>query len=382
MSTERPSPGPDDPPAYESHGSEIAEALKAAQATASSQSPPEQAPRDTRVTLRYTDDEGHLGARQAPDNIGRVLARQAEHNSALARELAPPSREVGVNMDRVDRYIEAKGLYAAPALLLTRSEIATFRDRLASAAFRSSALDELAEPEIEGGRIVVGEYIAELGMVIVAIDASIPDMDESIRAAYLEAFVVHEKAHGSSHISNDLTYEPEQFARRARSGFATNKVQPGESPSIEQASVGSFFEEAFAEFVTGEYVRDELGLPRGFWGDEGVPVHKGDPELLSKIRGVYLWPQTDGGFNYGSAAIAATGMELLIDLRPELYQAVYHSRNSVNGLRQVARVVNSIEPGLYERLRQLEYSQADFFTGLSEVLRAREEYLARSNNHG
>jgi len=58
-------------------------------------------------------------------------------------------------------------------------------------------------------------------------------------------------------------------------------------------------------------------------------------------------------FPTGSALPAAT-LELFIDHDPEFLTVLRESRHSIEGLREVARRINAISPGLYQELRKID----------------------------
>ena len=67
---------------------------------------------------------------------------------------------------------------------------------------------------------------------------------------------------------------------------------------------------------------------------------------------------------------AAYGLELLDNRVPGLYDDLLASRQDPTKQRDAIRKIESIRPGLYRELRELEYTTEDFLHGLKLVIEA------------
>jgi hypothetical protein len=53
-----------------------------------------------------------------------------------------------------------------------------------------------------------------------------------------------------------------------------------------------------------------------------------------------------------------------VQTRPALREALIRARSEISGLRDVARLIDSVAPGLYRRIRQAPYSKEGFGAAL------------------
>jgi hypothetical protein len=72
----------------------------------------------------------------------------------------------------------------------------------------------------------------------------------------------------------------------------------------------------------------------------------------------------------GSPALAAYGVRLLDERVPGLHAVMLHSGTNPDARAEAARMINSVEPGLYERLDRLRYDGYDFAYGLRLIEQA------------
>jgi hypothetical protein len=325
------------------------------------------APRVTRV---YRDRAGRVrgAAPASPADAQAVIERRAKLHDTV-RAYLPPSFEHGLDVQRVDRFLAARGLDAPPVVLLTASTAARVRDGLARLGYSHSVLDGLASHDGQAE----GAHFGELGIAVAMRDLALERLNGT---AYTEAVLVHEKAHGSAVVNDIVIYRTQDGHAEyfpARRGFYC----PDQRRRTALEDQGAFLEEAFAHYLAGEYVRSELGMPNGVWRRGAQPSWvAGLPDLPAR----YLWGASTAhakgasGVRYTPAAFAAAGLELLIDRRPELWPALVSARTSVSGLRDVARIIESVDAGLYGQLRRLDYNEKDFTAGLAAI----RSSLARS----
>src|SRR6266404_195589 len=226
--------------------------------------------------------------------------------------------------------------------------------------------------------------------------------------AITKALYVHELAHASSFWGPFPTID-KKLGRvsfpSARMGLSTKREH--ENRSIER---GELLEEAFAYFVQGQYVKRK-GLSfrkfiegsihnNDFMSTEmedylGIFVHP-DSEFMQaglkdKLRvikmatvekNIMLYPwyfiqgekPVDVAFNLP----AAVGMafELITEVDPLFFDALKSSRHNTAGLREVARKLDALEPGLYKRLRDLEQTTEGIFSFYKSVTDALNDKLS------
>jgi hypothetical protein len=126
--------------------------------------------------------------------------------------------------------------------------------------------------------------------------------------------------------------------------------------AVEEIYEGSGIEEAQAEFERGKYVVEVLNRPQGFTDDGIVP---GKPSPLDKYS--FKMQKPDGTVVNKSTqyAVEAVILELMVDCEPKLLDALRASKHSVEGLRERARIMNSILPGAYQRMRKVDVQSDD-----------------------
>jgi hypothetical protein len=92
---------------------------------------------------------------------------------------------------------------------------------------------------------------------------------------------------------------------------------------------------------------------------------------------IQSWIHRDGYRLPPTGALAGYAIGLLADEEPALHDALVASRGSIGGLRDVAKILNSIQPGLYKDLRKLQYNKDDFSAGLKLVKDALKSRVGR-----
>jgi len=216
---------------------------------------------------------------------------------------------------------------------------------------------------------------------------------------------VHELAHASSHWAY-FPHKPKSGGiefNRLRTGFHTAH-QDNRGEKIEN---GICLEEAFASYIHSRYVK-EMGYNfRHFIGTihnedfqlielEGLPSYGiiAHPEsqlldmdfskrinfianhVVSKGQ-VLLYPwhviqEDDKNTKLGVNLQSVLGMafDLLIQHDEHFLDALIASRKTAEGLRKVCDKLNTLEPGLYKKLRDLDYDPAGIYTFYDSVVKA------------
>ena len=201
--------------------------------------------------------------------------------------------------------------------------------------------------------------------VIVAEKKRVDDL-YSTDGAYVDAMVAHELFHATkpfktTHANFVRCAGDKKYEMHFRSGFIVDNR-------------GWFFEEGAAVFMAANYVRALRGDTRALGIDQlhgpELPVHMVPPnrQMTSgpdgyaiELVGYHAW-QT-------SAMSPDLYVKLLLDTRRAATQAA--------ALRVFARLVDTIEPGLYVKLRNLRYDKEAWQEGLAitynGVMRALED---------
>jgi hypothetical protein len=202
-------------------------------------------------------------------------------------------------------------------------------------------------------------------------------MTLSLRAygndAFMHAHLVHEKAHAFT-LPAQFTAELTDLRAGPDGPVNAWDVHMPRGGHILQPdpdhAAGEYIEEGFAELMAAEYARDILGGD-GLW-PEGRPMPPeidGDPvpPQLATLPAGYVWQGENGLPICSSTSFADAGIELLVQARPALREALIRARSEISGLRDVARLIDSVAPGLYRRIRQAPYSNEGFGAALDDV---------------
>ena len=274
------------------------------------------------------------------------LTRWVLDRDKAVRELAPLSGDSGLNTGRVDAWLSAKGLTPPPAVVMGLSEARAYRQALAAAGHQIGLLDKMADWD---GRHIAGVHVREAGLVL---SYRAHGMDE-----WTQAHLVHEKAHGCE--------LPREFTARVTAGGGWELQLPRSGYNVRPPGgpeTGAWVEEGWAAMLSAEYARDVLH-GAGLW-----PAGRTLPADLAALPAGHAWESPDGPAPVCSiTAFAGAGLEMLVTARPDLYDALVRARAQPAGLRDTARIINSVQPGLYQRLRRHEYSDEGLRAGLDDV---------------
>lgn len=320
-----------------------------------------------RLVRIWRDSDGRVVGAEDPDpGLAADCRRFLRDREAFARAAAPVSDDDGIDIAGIDAWLTGKGLPVPPAVIMRLDAATAYREALAGAGYTFASFDAvlgLTHDHLQ----ISGAYLHEIGMVL---SRRIKDLH-----GYMHAHLVHEKAHAFTlpvimtvesvghHIGPDGHLIDDWDMQLPRVGL----TMPTSGPQL-----GNFFEEGFATLMAAEYTRDALGLPDELWPDQ-MPLPTGMdgcsvPPLLATLPAGYVWKSTTPGVPVWSAtAFAAAGIELLAQARPALYEALIRARRHVQGLRDVARIVEEIHPGLYSRLRRAPYSTEGFTAALRDI---------------
>lgn len=301
---------------------------------------PHHAPRFTRIWRSPAGPRRAAGPVGAADTAGMREWTEARNRAAL--DLAPVPDNRGISTSRAQNWIRGLGLTARPCVIAGRDALQQYRRDLTAAGYGIPALDRLLDRGDLGA-----VYSPEVRLVIACRNGE--------PARYLENVIVHELAHGTENLIQEWTAEqlpgpvPAWNLQILRGGFNVVSVQGTET--------GALLEEGFAELLAAEYTRDVLG-------GEGLLPARLVPPHLAAISG-HIWQTGPGAWTYSRSAPAAAAVKLLAEARPELRGALIRARTSPRALTDVARIINSIRPGLYREVKT--YGHFTFPDGCKHV---------------
>lgn len=207
---------------------------------------------------------------------------------------------------------------------------------------------------------LAGAYKPSLDIALVRRHAKIEAVNGPM---YIESVLVHELAHGTNN-HHHLVYRrlPTQRTFDTQHGRGGHRVY-----DCHNNSRGRFLEEAYAERMRGLYVTDVLKRPRGFAGSdiEGTYV----TEKGSRVDLRYTVRRINGQPGIVRESFAGQTLDHLCQIDPQLDADLRLARTSAEGLRNVAKRIDAIKPGLYVYLRDTPLTRADFRQRLIYVQR-------------
>lgn len=220
-----------------------------------------------------------------------------------------------------------------------------------------------------------GKNMAEYYFDEDAIYATPPqDANDYLRRTMITSQLIHEMAHESSRVRRMFIFsETDPDDNRAHGICLTMGMMAMDLTRGSRNVTGNFFEEAFAEIVASRwreatipgYQDNEAVLFKTYCGVElPVKYHSPDRELIEH------GPVTT---NAGYAAIAAYGVELISDFIGvdifELMKLARQPATETAAKREIVKIINSVQPGLYKQLRDLKYDDdlGEFEQGLAAI---------------
>lgn len=316
---------------------------------------------ERRYTCVERDEDGRIrDARPATDEeIEACKVYQEKLRKAYLETI--PSREDGIDMQRVDRFMEAQGLPNAQALLIDLEDLDTLREAFKSAGLPTLYLDDMGQLE-EDGAFRRARYIAEADVVIMIRDRE----SEALNGPeFTEAYLVHEKAHKVLPLP-DVTFTKEADGNILIedfmvAGFAVLNENRQQYDS-------QLYEEGWPELTAARYVREELGWPDGILGTKYQP-HELDlisDQMKDKLPMAYLW-LSKTGVTFRSAAYAGYALELLMEREPKLESLFEDARTNAANTAEVHAMVDNVYPGLDYFLSKLPYTMEGFAAGVQRV---------------
>ncbi|HET8884136.1 MAG TPA: hypothetical protein VFM68_01555 [Candidatus Saccharimonadales bacterium] len=132
---------------------------------------------------------------------------------------------------------------------------------------------------------------------------------------------------------------------------------------------GQFFEEAFAEETAARW-REQFSpfianTPHGRWsnGTKKLPLRFFDYNYTSEGP---AYAPVDNNSSYPAHALSLLSEKAGVDLYDLMCQA-RQPEHKAEAKRTFIRAINSVDDGLYQKLRNLQYTEEDFLAGLDIV---------------
>lgn len=266
-----------------------------------------------------------------------------------------------------EKYFANEGLEIAPLRVIKRDTL----QRAYSVAGQSD------EGEEEGRNINSRALIVENA-----------EMIELFGDDYVLGIALHEAAHSTNGDDETIIRTVQERDRRVSlGGIAINKRSLGKADlrrETEYKVTGEFWEEAFADLTRVRALRalgrvhDLEANSRPFEPIEGVTIVTVPNGTNVNQSNVISFPaefamaaktiDTDNWSAKSPSNYAAYALELLDNHTPGLYDDLRAARTDPTRQRDAIQKIESVRPGLYRELRDLEYNLHDFVRGLTSVL--------------
>lgn len=270
----------------------------------------------------------------------------------------PRERLTGLNIERAENFIRQKGLEIKPFIMFEKKDYKKVMEIVGETGLIGSVFDEDA----------AGLYIPEIDLILIERDK---DYEESSGAIYTEGLLVHELAHASSRHYEGSVRVLDEGLYSPRVGLCVL------SPEIEKTS-GLLLEEGWADMQRADYfaqnasakereVLERVSLSGKLNMNDTVIATPPKGEILPlPIKYFYVTPQGNRATKLWG--IAGFLLELLCKKNPSLKSSLIKSRSSDEGLREVAKAIESIKPGLYKNLKTSNCTTDSCIEKLSMVI--------------
>ena len=285
---------------------------------------------------------------------------------------AVPSKQEGLDLERVKNFLKDWGLEMKDVLVFDPKDFPKILEVLKNSGFDSALKRDWNEN-------FLGTFIPEFDLAFLERSE---ELEKASGITHTESVLVHELAHASSMFGGLII---EHGGETGEISIGTPRVGFGlRSPEKEQ---GYFLEEGFAEMVRGNYIekfameeeREKLRKALSGNSDTGI-FNKNKVKVTNKKTGEafnlplkYFFLCPDGEVKMGLSSLAGFGLEVLCEQKPLLKKQLAAGRKNINELREIPKLINNIKRGLYVRLRPLQYTADDFFSGLSYIKEAVKE---------
>lgn len=297
------------------------------------------------INFHHVDEFGKpikLDPKTTAESEQAVLNFQ-ESFAASLQEL--PNHTENLNLERINGFLQGHGIEPTPFHVIEEDELPVLGD-LYKQTLTDSGLGGLYDPSdfdpkkntkkgwhdaLTGQTFVVRNHMREI--------ENGPEFTESI--------IVHEQFHAASEHDDMVIAHDENgqviHAAKTRVGL----MLPDKNLTFGKGrkAPNYFLEEAAASYFEGQYKKEfKPSVLKRLLDKED---RFGMPYEYANFNGGEVVDQN----GYGTAGYA---LDLMIEAKPELLDAVVESRKSAQGLRDVARIINDIKPGLYSALSRID----------------------------
>jgi hypothetical protein len=273
----------------------------------------------------------------------------------LLREFPKEDLE-GINIKKVERYIESEGLTVKPYVVFYRDELPKIKQIEGESRLLRDGLDK--------GEC--GLYSPEMDMGLIVRDK---EYEESNGTIFTEGMIVHELAHASSMHQSYITTDNISFYT-PRVGFC---LPQNKTPW------GWVLEEGWADMHRANYVSknaSELERQKVFdslhFGElnmeDTLPITIQQTGKILPIPVKYVYITPEGIPSIKSSSFAAYAIEILCKNNPNIKPLLKEARFSVDGLRKLSKELGKDIPEFYKEFHTKTYSENDFSDILSKII--------------
>lgn len=328
-------------------------------------------PEQQMVTHADGSTENHLNLLPNMDAETRQAIREQRDECArLYSWLHEYENTAGLCLDRVTGALTRVGLRPDLANLYVIDE--------RNSAFVKGVLSNAGNDDSSPQDSHQGKYYVSLGISTVYRMAELEKINGG--ATWAEAAIIHELVHMDGLQTQICTYNAQTHLFEnysggyLRDGYVRSHLManPDRDWSTGAGSPwhreGSVLEESLPTLIEGMYRQLIHNSPNGIMGGDKPTTS------LQKIFGAqcvipdrYLTYWMDESSPEGRISfirqcdLGAAGLEILIKLNPDLFDALVEGRHAGTGIRKVMQCLNSIRPDLYFRIMQPKFTPDHLF---------------------
>lgn len=255
-----------------------------------------------------------------------------------------PNRTENLNTDRINSFLEERGIEPGEYHVIYEDELPRLGE-LYKTTLDDNGLGSLFDPrDFDADENSKKGWHDSLSGQTFIVRRRIPELENG--PEFTESIIVHELFHAASDHKDVVIAHDDAGKVIKASAARVGLLLPDKEIPFESGrkAPNIFLEEAAASYFEGQYKKEFKSSKLMRAKD---PTRKvGVPYEYAKFEGGKVVLQN----GYGTAGFA---LDLMIDAKPELLDAVVESRKSAQGLRDVARIINDIKPGLYSSLSRI-----------------------------
>lgn len=283
-----------------------------------------------------------------------------------------PDNTEGLDLDRIESFRKYMGAPKKEAKFLNPDDF----DEARIIARQDTDEPMTTDPD--------GDYLENIDMFIVK---RRPEIEALNGPEITESVAIHEAAHSNGSESpiqiriakvrtGIFKTEDEALATRTRTGFSVKKTH---AEGLQEQ--GNALEEGYAELERGQYVLS-LGLKNGFAKTDGKITPEGEIDIPGHYW--YLIPGPENGqpvLTHTRSAIPAATLELLIEQDASLLGIIRESRHSADAHRKLISRMNSMVPGLYQKMRKTDIRTDEGLAEAEQIYKDTQAALSVEIDH-